>query len=282
MAPPKKPAPATSGHRSALDLYFTSRLECPLSSQTLCHETGHEHTAQSDSDSMHRNVDARWTSPGCEEFAKHWTRWGGGAHCPVYQWEVVDSLKHMVDRVEKHCGDDAWVRVLRLKGHGNGGSGFWVALDAIDAAHLGPGSPFLTQLERLSQYLVPGLSLVLLEHCKAGRAEALLKKISRVLRGVAIMASKEDQISGRGRPKLEGEIRSDRTNKRVRVRFVVCNSSTCVNVDPLEPGDLSTWLMKTSRENPGQLTPTYLHPPGAPVASEHIDLPGPRQDEVFP
>ncbi len=276
MIPSKNASTKSSVPLTGLDLYYSARPEC---AGDYCHITGRENAYHYGADTMHQNADARWTSFGCEDLVKKWGEWSGGAHCPVYKWEMVDTLQALVNSVEKHCGDHSYVRVLRLKGHGNGGSGFWIVKDVIDTDHLTEGSPAMKNLDRLKRFLIPSLSLILLEHCKAGRAENVLKKISKTLNGVAIMASKEDQISNLGRPKLE-KIDTDKSGKQTKVKFVVCNSATCVTVDPLEPKDLAVYLMKKAKVKAGELAPSYIHPAGTPVASGFVDVPSQEATQI--
>ena len=282
MVAPKQPAQVTQIPRLGIDLYYSARPTCPFpDGNTPCRKTGAEHTERSDSDSMHRNEKARWTSLGCEKLSRSWVTMGGGAHCPIYKWEMIDSLEALVKSVEKRCGDHSFVRVLRLKGHGNGGRGFWVVNDAIDKEHLDNSPVTVSHLQKLASFLVPGKSLILLEHCKAGRAEKLLKRLSSMFGGVAIMASKEDQLSHAGRPRLESQIWDDEARKYIDVKFVVCNATTCINVDPMEPKDLAVHLMKKSREQPGKSIPMYERSVGSPYASGFVDVPSEEATRII-
>ncbi|MBI3462188.1 MAG: hypothetical protein HY000_03885 [Planctomycetes bacterium] len=194
---------AASTDRSAgvaFDLYFTSApVEGPHNA--ICASKDHRHFEEHGADTMHNNVAARWMPQSCEDQLAY--EWTGGAICAIHKWEVIDSLQTLVDLVAKRCGERDYVRVLRIKGHGNGGSGFWITSELVTKYSLASQE---SNLRRLGRYLVPGISLVLLEHCKAGRAEELLKQLSQFWGGVAVMASRENQVSHLGRPKLEEEV----------------------------------------------------------------------------
>jgi len=147
--------------------------------------------------------------------------WGDGE-----KWTVVETVVDFVNHVKVSCGDRKYVRVLRIGGHG--GSGFylgevWVSMSTIDV--------YEVWLKEIIPYLIPGKTLICLDHCHVGSNDDLLKKLSTVFGGVPVLAPFDIQFDNEGAPSFEGNGR-------------ICNTETCVTTySPNEkPSDVLSFL----------------------------------------
>jgi len=132
--------------------------------------------------------------------------WNDGEH-----WTVIHTVVDFVQHVKVTCGDRKFVRVLRIGGHGSKDS-FRLGEALISIPVL---DTYQVWLREVTPFLIPGKSLICLDHCTVGNNDELLKKFSQIFGGVPVIAPLELQGNEEGAPELEGPGR-------------ICNRQTCV------------------------------------------------------
>lgn len=134
--------------------------------------------------------------------------WGDG-----HRWVVIQNVADLVGEVKRKCGQDGYLRVLRIGGHGTSGS-FRLGKFSYSVANIEELSAWL---EDLHPYVVPGKTLVQLDHCDVGHAETLMKRLAVLMGGISVMGPRSSQYTNGGAPAYEGE------------KATICTGRTCIS-----------------------------------------------------
>lgn len=105
----------------------------------------------------------------------------------------INSIRELLQMVEKACFGGKRLRQLRIMGHGNvaqarfGNDVVYTSLIQYRTAD-GKQSPLVESLEELKHWLDPDVSLVTLDHCRTGLGDEFLIALSHLWGGVAVRA----------------------------------------------------------------------------------------------
>lgn len=109
----------------------------------------------------------------------------------------VVSLKDLVNKVASKCQNGTKVGVLRIGAHGGAvrnadprHRGFTIGRDGIWTGSI---SKYYADLAKLNNYLVPGVSHVILDSCTVGEDIYFLSTLSMIWNGVAVTGFEEKQ-----------------------------------------------------------------------------------------
>lgn len=136
--------------------------------------------------------------------------WGDGQ-----MWTVIEGPAALVSHVKSHCGEQNYIRSLRIGGHGTTNS-FRLGNTVVTINNV---ESIGAEIKEIIPYFKNGKSIVILDHCDVGKGEVLLKKLSEVLGGVPVVGPRGDQTNTNtnsdGAPLYE-------------TTSTICNTRTCI------------------------------------------------------
>ena len=127
-------------------------------------------------------------------------------------WVAIGNVYDLIKLIKDRCGEEGYVRLLRLGGHGSVVS-FRLGDTYVDLSNI---KQIAKQLKPIVPYFKPGHSLVQLDHCNVGQDDGLLKEVSKAFGGVAVIAPWGSQVENEGDPAFEGR------------RGTICGPDACV------------------------------------------------------